>query len=77
MMFTGCSLPEKQSADGETADKTSIQPETEKAEVVISTISDQISTWKEGSFYPGAFKKNTVSIPCPTEYTSFIAEGGN
>ena len=74
MMFTGCSLPEKQSADGETADKTSIQPETEKAEVVISTISDQISTWKEGSFYPGAFKKNTVSIPCPTEYTSFIAE---
>ena len=74
MMFTGCSLPEKQSADGETADKTSIQPETEKAEVVISTISDQISTWKEGSFYPGAYKKNTVSIPCPTEYTSFIAE---
>ena len=74
LTLTGCSLPEKQSADGETADKTSIQPETEKAEVVISTISDQISTWKEGSFYPGAYKKNTTSIPCPTEYTSFIAE---
>ncbi len=74
MMFAGCSLPEKQSSDGESGDNTSAQSETEKAEIVISTISDQISTWKDGSFYPGAFKKNTVSIPCPTEYTSFIAE---
>ena len=74
MMFAGCSLPEKQSSDGESGDNTSAQSETEKAEIVISTISDQISTWKDGSFYPGAYKKNTVSIPCPTEYTSFIAE---
>jgi hypothetical protein len=35
MMLSGCSLPEEQSADGETGDNTSAQPETEKAHHAI------------------------------------------
>ncbi len=74
LMFSGCTGRSDTKIPQQDTVETSSQNGTNRSEMVLLSLADQIAEWTEGQFYPGAYQKGSASFALPAEPTSFVQE---